>query len=313
MNPYGGSEQETLALYSLLKKNSNVYLWATSSRASKELLSSYPIKKISIFNGSFPKGGVYIFLGAHWRNKYWTVFLVKPFRLIYIFNTFHHRIANLIDKHPFWLRWPKTEVVLISSFQSKILNIKGTIHPSPIDISKFVASSREESKSYTIGRLSRDVHQKHNNEDIPLYKEWLNLGYKIYIQGGTILKSQLPSSENLLLTSEGSMPAEQFMNKLDIFYYRSGTHVETFGRVVLEAMASAVPVVCFYYGGYAEHIQHGVNGYLFRTNQEAMEIIQSLYADASLRKHIGTAGRLTAENLFSPEAVNKRMEFYQKP
>jgi glycosyltransferase involved in cell wall biosynthesis len=103
------------------------------------------------------------------------------------------------------------------------------------------------------------------------------------------------------------------MNKLDIFYYRSGTHVETFGRVVLEAMASAVPVVCFYYGGYAEHIQHGVNGYLFRTNQEAMEIIQSLYADASLRKHIGTAGRLTAEKLFSPEAVNKRMEFYQKP
>jgi glycosyltransferase involved in cell wall biosynthesis len=102
------------------------------------------------------------------------------------------------------------------------------------------------------------------------------------------------------------------MNKLDIFYYRSGTHIETFGRVVLEAMASGVPVVCFYYGGYAEHIKHGENGYLFRTNLEAMEIIQSLYNDASLRKQIGMAGKLTAEKLFSPEAINERMEFYQK-
>jgi hypothetical protein len=41
MNPYGGSEQETLALYSLLRKNSNVYLWATSSRASKGHLEKY--------------------------------------------------------------------------------------------------------------------------------------------------------------------------------------------------------------------------------------------------------------------------------
>jgi hypothetical protein len=62
----------------------------------------------------------------------------------------------------------------------------------------------------------------------------------------------------------------------------------------------------------AEHIKHGENGYLFRTNLEAMEIIQSLYADASLRKQVGMAGRLTAEKLFSPEAINERMEFYQK-
>ena len=313
MNPYGGSERETLAFYSLLKKHGNVYLWATSSRASRDLLSSYPIKRISLINCSIPRGGVYIFLGAHWRNKYWTLFLVKPIRLIYVFNTFHPRIADLIKKHPFWLRWPKSEVVLISNFQSKILNINGVIHPSPIDISRFTVGARNETGVFTIGRLSRDDYQKHNIEDVELYKKWLGLGHKILIQGGSFLRDQLPKHGNLLLTQEGAMPAERFMNQLDVFYYRSGTHVETFGRVVFEAMASGVPVVCFYYGGYAEHIRHGENGYLFKTSHEAQEIIQILYSDVALRRRIGMAGRITVEKMFSIKAVNKRMEFYQKP
>ena len=311
MNPHGGSEQETLMLYSLLQIDCNVHLWATSSRASKELLHSYPIKKISILRGSFPMGGVYIFLGAHWRNKCWPALIIKPSRLIYVFNTFHHRIASLINKHPFWLKWPEAEIVLISSFQSNILNIEGVVHPSPIDISRFRPKSKKENKIFTIGRVSRDTADKHNIEDLAVYNECLSLGYKIHIQGGSILKNQLPASENLVLTPEGSMPAEQFMHELDVFYYRTGSHVETFGRVVLEAMASGKPVVCHYNGGYAEHIEHGENGFLFRTSLEAIEIINSLYSDVCLRNRIGMAGRVTAEILFSKEAISKRVEFYQ--
>lgn len=311
MNPCGGSEQETLTLYSLLAKKSNVCLWATSSRASKQLLDSYPIQKISLLRGSFPRGGVYVFVGAHWRGKYWSVFLSKPSRLIYIFNTFHPRIARLVSSHPFWLRWPKTEVVLISAFQGDVLGIKGVVHPSPIDVNRFSIGSKLQGRIFTIGRLSRDAEEKHNIEDVPIYLEWLKKGYGVHIQGGSILKCYLPDHEHLLLTQEGALPAEHFLNQLDVFYYRTGTHVETFGRVVLEAMASGVPVVCFYHGGYAEHIRHGENGYLFRTSAEAMEIIDVLYSDHSLRESIGIAGRTTAQNLFAEEAVNRRIDFYQ--
>jgi hypothetical protein len=42
------------------------------------------------------------------------------------------------------------------------------------------------------------------------------------------------------------------------------------GRVVTEAMACGLPVVCHESGGYAEIIEHGRNGFLFDTQQEAL-------------------------------------------
>ncbi|MGC9346908.1 MAG: glycosyltransferase family 4 protein [Anaerolineae bacterium] len=46
----------------------------------------------------------------------------------------------------------------------------------------------------------------------------------------------------------------------DLFVFPSNT--ETFGNVVLEAMASGLPVVAAGTGGPVDHVQHGYNGYL---------------------------------------------------
>jgi len=310
MNPFGGSEQEALALYSLLGQRTKVHLWATSSRASAELMSQYPIQRISMLKGSIPNGGVYVFLGAHWRNKLWPALIPRPERLIYVFNTFHPRVSQIVSKLPFWLRWPSAELVLISDFQADILGLKGVVHPSPIDISRFTQSQHQLARPFTIGRMSRDTPAKHHSEDIALYKQWLKSGYRVAIQGGTVLQDKVPADKNFVLTQEGQLPAEQFLQGLDVFYYRSGEHVETFGRVIFEAMACGVPVVCHRNGGYADHIRNGENGYLFETSAEALAIVNKLQSDDALRKCIGAAGRETAESLFSDAALRERIEFY---
>lgn len=307
---FGGSEQETLVLYSLLAQRTKVHLWATSSKASKELLSQYPIRHVSLLRGQTPKGGVYVFLGAHWRNKVWPALVTKPDRLIYVFNTFHPRVPKIVSDLPFWLRWPSAELVLISNFQAEILGLDGVVHPSPIDISRFTVSQRHVERPFTIGRLSRDTPKKHSSEDVALYKQWLGAGFAVSIQGASVLENKMPADPNFVLTQEGQVPAEKFLQGLDVFFYRSGEHVETFGRVIFEAMACGVPVVCHRHGGYADHIQHGVNGYLFQTNAEAAAIIHKLQAEPVLRMRIGAAGRKTAESLFSDSALSKRTEFY---
>lgn len=312
LNPYGGSELEALSLYGLLRTKANVQLWASSSRASKALMQQYPIRHVAPHKRIFPRGGTYIFVGAHWRNKLWPYFIPKPDRLIYIYNTFHPKIISITSNMPRLLGWVDCEFVLISDFQKALLDIEGEVHPSPIDIQRFTPRLHSLGEQTVIGRLSRDTPDKHNPMDIALYASLAQQGCEIRIQGGTSLATALPASNNIHLSPEGQMPAPDFLQGLDIFYYRTGTHVETFGRVVFEAMACGLPVVCHAHGGYAEAICHGRNGFLFDSTEEAQAIIAQLIANPALRASVGANARKTVEAIYSEQASDERLAFYLK-
>jgi phosphatidylinositol alpha 1,6-mannosyltransferase len=72
---------------------------------------------------------------------------------------------------------------------------------------------------------------------------------------------------------------------------------ETFGNVVLEAMASGLPVVAPNAGGQVDHVQHGVNGLIYEAeNNDALaSAVARLAADLPLARRLGQAGRAYAE------------------
>lgn len=316
-NPHGGSELEALSLFDLLRRQSEVHLWATSSRASRELLKNYPIRRISPWVREVPTSGVYVFIGVHWRNKLWPYLIAKPLRLIYIYNTFHPKIIALTARAPRALSWPETEYVVISEFQKNLLALRGDVqvHPSPIDISHFsplLPLSRSHGARIIIGRLSRDTEGKHHPDDIALYQQLVQKGCDIRLQGATCIEPLLTKNPAITVLAEGHFAAVDFLRRLDIFYYRCGTHVETFGRVVFEAMACAKVVVCHHHGGYAESIRHGENGFLFSTTAEAEAILTRLIADPELCARVGTAARATVERMYALSAVQDRLNFYRQ-
>lgn len=311
MNPYGGSENEALSLYRLLQdRGAKIDLWATSSRASRDLLRKFRIRHVAPLTGARPDGGNYVFVGAHWRNKRWPYFVAAPQRLIYVYNTLHPKIVALTSRMPPFLRWPRTEYVVISEFQKALLHLDAQVHPSPIDIRHFVPVERLPRPQPVIGRMSRDTLDKHHPEDGHVYQTLLKQGCVVRLQGATCLAPQLPRLPNLEILPEGGLPALDFLHSLDIFYYRTGTHVETFGRVVIEAMACGLPVVCHVHGGYADHIRHGENGFLFRGSDEGIALVRQLVAAPQLRAHIGAAARHTVERLYNDRAEQQRLEFY---
>jgi glycosyltransferase involved in cell wall biosynthesis len=86
-----------------------------------------------------------------------------------------------------------------------------------------------------------------------------------------------------------AMPAE--FARADIFVLAS--HSEGRPNVVLEAMASALPVIASDIPGVDELVSHGQTGFLFRSGaiDQLTQYIQTLLENATLREQFGRAGR----------------------
>ncbi|MDD5199893.1 MAG: glycosyltransferase [Terrimicrobiaceae bacterium] len=91
----------------------------------------------------------------------------------------------------------------------------------------------------------------------------------------------------------------------DFFVFPSAT--DTFGNVVLEAHASALPVVVSDMGGPRDLIDDGVDGYITRANdpEELADRIRRLCADAGLREEMGAAARKKVESRDWQEAFER--------
>lgn len=73
---------------------------------------------------------------------------------------------------------------------------------------------------------------------------------------------------------------------------------EGFGLTVTEAMWKAAPVIGGNAGGIPRQIDHGENGFLVASVEEAAERIVELLRDPQLRLHMGRAGREKARSRF---------------
>lgn len=79
---------------------------------------------------------------------------------------------------------------------------------------------------------------------------------------------------------------------------------ESFGRALIEAMASGLPVIAAGGGGVEEVIEDGVTGVIVRSASPEVwvEAIEKLHRDPSLRRKMGAAGRRRVEKHFTIES-----------
>jgi len=205
------------------------------------------------------------------------------------------------------------EVLYASELTKKLAgNYPGYVQASLIDLDRFVPAPSREHSAFTVGRLSRANPKKHHSEDAALYRRLVEEGCRIRIMGPSpALEAHLGGMESVQLLPMGAQEAHLFLQGLDCFFYRTSEGwSEPSGRVVTEAMACGLPVVCHESGGYAQWIEHGHNGFLFGSQQEALEILLGLKEDPGLRERVGREARRTAEELFSEAVRSEIVEFY---
>jgi glycosyltransferase involved in cell wall biosynthesis len=102
--------------------------------------------------------------------------------------------------------------------------------------------------------------------------------------------------------------AAQAMRALDVVVHAS-TDPEPFGLVIAEGMACARPVIVSRAGGAAEITTPGVDALAYEPGDagQLAACLQSLIADAALRRRIGEAGRATAERVFDRRRLATEM------
>ena len=104
----------------------------------------------------------------------------------------------------------------------------------------------------------------------------------------------------------------EIMDQIDILVHPADG--ESFGRVIVEAMAAGLPVVGVRGGGVGEIVQDQVTGILAEPNRadHLAAAVERLACDESLRRTMGQAGRRRADENYSLAACTAGMlEMYQ--
>jgi len=253
-NPAGGSEHRTIGLFEILGETNVVQVW-TEEEPHAAFLGRVPMRKIGPPD-RFPKGGNLVFAGTYFSIGGW-IQAAKPNRIILIHNLDQPDRLRQVVSSLSAMDLPKPEVTYASqSIADATPEFPGPVHESPIDLERF-SPRVPNGNRFTVGRLSRDVPDKHGPGDAAVYRRLADAGIKVRIMGGTCLGLQHAGIEVL---PESSMSPEDFLASIDCFFYR--THPawhETFGRVVFEALASGLPVVTEPGHGYSDKLTHGEN------------------------------------------------------
>ena len=100
----------------------------------------------------------------------------------------------------------------------------------------------------------------------------------------------------------------------DICVYPSSSN-EPFGLTMLEAMASAKPIIITNSGGMPEVISDGINGYVIPVREFELLAakIKNLLGDEKLRNRLGYTGRQIVESQYTKERVTKDiLSIYKK-
>jgi glycosyltransferase involved in cell wall biosynthesis len=303
----GGSERRTLACYELLREHADVTMWSEFT-PDPEIEARYAVRRVRPWRGQFPRGGTMVFMGVYFRIGRW-VPLANAQRIVLIYNTddpdsLAKRLKRLATT------FKPIEVVSSSPGLSRLLGANLPLLESPIELAPFLNLARPPHQQFTVGRLSGDYRHKHHPEDVQLYRHLAERGCRVRIMGGTCLANALHGVPNIELLPTGFESQTSFLRSLDCFIYRTAdTWFEAFGRVVFEAMASGLPVVCARRGGYADYLQHGKDSLLFGNTAEAFRQILRLRDDTNLRRQLGVAAAKTACRVVGDSLFQRTREF----
>jgi len=308
-DPHTGAERSLPDLADLLRGRRVTHLW--SDMPVHPWFAARGVRQLGPAPGGHPVGGGLLVGGVHVQLGRWLE-VASPERVTLRYNLPNHqrlfdaiaRIRSATGLDP--------ALVFVSQALQLSVGLPGRVEPSLIRLEPFldlpVAPPR--AGPLAVGRVSRDVVEKHDPQDVGLYRMLAARGVRVRLMGASCLQPWLADVSGVDLLPAGAQPVTEFLASLDVFFYRTGSFTEPYGRVVLEAMAAGLPVIAAASGGYAEQMTPGRDGFPVRTQEEALQALQALLHSRELRDRVGRAARLRAQAVHGPQAIEALVRRY---
>jgi len=252
----------------------------------------------------------------HWTRDMLTAVLAKVFskRKPKLVQSRHMRMTRFKDD--FYHRWVYKNIDMIHAVTNEV---KGELEKFiPEDVQpklemvylgtevknidyKVVEELRKKyelTDQFVVGIVGRMQEGKGQHKVIEAVAKLKDLNIKVFIVGSAMydeyrkkLKTMIEELglEDKVVLTGFTKQVNEYMQLFDINVL--ATEHETFGLVVIEAMANKVPMLATAKGGPLEIIDHGKDGLLFNgTSEDLAKKIEILYNDKELAKNIALAG-----------------------
>ncbi|MFD1961081.1 glycosyltransferase [Novosphingobium panipatense] len=252
-------------------------------------------------------------MGVYFNISHW-IRLARPARVILTYNTPDaERLTARVDliRRTCGL---EPEIVFCSKELASQVPFRGTVEPSLVDLDAFTPADRSGRTTFVSAASAAMLRRSIIPKTCGFMRGWRNKAAKWTCWAPQAKCRRMPrtgpdpyaASRQLRRTGVSARPRL-------LFYRTSPQWAEPWGRVIIEAMASGLPVVTDRTSGASSVIEHGRNGLLFDTTEEAFDLIMKLARDPALRRSLGQAGRVTAEDLLSADVRARLEAFYLDP
>ncbi len=180
-------------------------------------------------------------------------------------------------------------------------NSNVSVIPTTVDTDLFKPLPKSNSK-IVIGWSGSKTTIKHFELAVDVLKKIKNVyGEKISFK---IIGEPNYSNKELGIISQkwNALTEVEELNSIDIGIMPLPNDEWSKGKCGLKGltyMALEIPTIMYNIGVNSEIIEHGVNGFLYKTDEELFKYIELLINNAELRKSIGAMGRLTVLEKYS--------------
>ena len=291
-------------------------LWATDSNGT-ETMGARSVERIDRGLGAYPRGGTHVFAGVDFDCAAWIDLADADRVIVFCQSASPTRYLDQLRAIAHDGARP-VELVFVSQRMAERFGHGHASLPPPVDLAALAATVASEQSAHDedlietpagwpVGIIGQNQEFLSEPPDANFVRSLGRNAGRLHIYDPGRFRYVLGGSPIARFFERRPGGLAPFLAQLRCFVHRAHAWwQEPAGRELYGAMALGVPVLCSRASIHAERIEHGVDGLLYGSSEEAEQHLSDLRREPALASAIGRAGRDKMRVLLDGKTQSRR-------